>query len=95
MREAKERIRGVLLEMDAWNVLWQVDGRRTVAEIADNLRLPLDETVYHVECLKLMGIICAVDAVYLPEFIREKTEKRETDKTRRKTDTGGAAGERR
>lgn len=88
LREAKERVRGVLLDMDTWNVLWQVDGRRTVGEIAENLMLPLNETVYHLECLKLMGIVCPVDAIYLPEFILEKTEKRETGKKRRRSDTG-------
>ena len=86
LREAKERIRGVLLDKDAWNVLWQIDGKRTVSQIAANLMLPLDEVVYHTESLRFMGIICALDAIYLPEFIQEKTEKREGDKKRRKSD---------
>lgn len=92
LREAKDRVRGVLLEMDAWNVLWQIDSRRTVAEIAENLLIPLDVAIYHVECLKLMGIVCPVDAIYLPEFILDKTEKKQTDRRRRRSDAVTARG---
>lgn len=87
LREAKERIESVLLDMTAWNVLWQVDGRRSVEEIAINLALTVEEVVYHIECLRLMRIICPVDAVYLPDFIQEKTAKR-LNQNRRRTDEG-------
>lgn len=86
LREAKERIESVLLDMTAWNVLWQVDGRRSVEEIAMNLALTVEETVYHIECLRLMRIICPVDAVYLPDFIQEKTAKNRLNQNRRRTD---------
>lgn len=86
LREAKEQIESVLLDMIAWNVLWQVDGRRSVEEIAMNLALTVEETVYHIECLRLMRIICPVDAVYLPDFIREKTAKNHLNQNRRRSD---------
>lgn len=87
LREAKKQIESVLLDMTAWNVLWQVDGRRSVEEIAMNLALTVEEAVYHIECLRLMRIICPVDAVYLPDFIQEKTAKR-LNQNRRRTDEG-------
>lgn len=86
LREAKERIESVLLEMAAWNVLWQVDGRRSVEEIAMNLTMTIEETVYHIECLRLMRIICPVDAVYLPDFIMQKTAKGRLNQSRRRSD---------
>jgi hypothetical protein len=86
LREAKERVESVLLDMTAWNVLWQVDGRRTVEEIAMNLTLTVEEVIYHIECLRLMRIICPVDAVYLPDFIQEKTAKNHRNQNRRRTD---------
>ena len=86
LREAKERIQRVLLDMDTWNVLWQIDGRRSVEEIAVNLTMTVDEVVYHIESLRLMGIICPVDAVYLPDFIQEKTDKNKVNKNRRSSD---------
>lgn len=86
LREAKERIESVLLDMTAWNVLWQVDGRRSVEEIAMNLALTVEEVIYHIECLRLMNIVCPVDAVYLPDFIQEKTAKNRQNQNRRRTD---------
>ena len=86
LREAKQRLKGVLLERDTWNVLWQIDGKRSVAEIADNLMLPLGEVIYHTESLRLMAIICAVDAVYLPDFVQEKTKRKTDHPQRRKSD---------
>ena len=90
LREAKERVQSVLLDMDTWNVLWQIDGRRNVEEVAVNLTMPLDEVIYHMESLRLMGIICAVDAVYLPDFILEKTAKNQVNKNRRQSDEEGS-----
>jgi hypothetical protein len=52
-----------------------------------NLALTVEEAVYHIECLRLMRIICPVDAVYLPDFIQEKTAKR-LNQNRRRTDEG-------
>lgn len=86
LREAKERVESLLLDMNAWNVLWQVDGRRTVEEIAVTLTMPVEEAIYHIECLRLMRIICPVDAVYLPDFIQEKTAKNRQNQNRRRTD---------
>ena len=86
LREAKERIQRVLLDMDTWNILWQIDGRRSVEEIAVNLTMTVDEVIYHIESLRLMGIICPVDAVYLPDFIQEKTDKNQVNKNRRSSD---------
>lgn len=90
LREAKDRVKSTLLDMDTWNVLWQIDGRRTINEVAENLMMPLEVVVYHVECLKYMGIICPQGAVYLPEFIVEKTEKRMANRMRRKEDDSPA-----
>ena len=88
LREAKERLKTTLLDMDTWNTLWQIDGRRTVAQVSENLMMPLEIVVYHVECLKYMGIVCPVGAIYLPEFIIEKTEKKPTYEGKRKEDSG-------
>lgn len=86
LREAKQRLKTSLFERDVWNVLWQVDGKRTVEDISKNLIIPLEEVIYHIESLRLIGIICSLDAVFLPDFIYEKTNKEDDSRSRRKED---------
>ncbi len=86
LREAKQRMKTILLESDTWNVLWQIDGKNSVESIASNLAMPVEEVIYHTESLRMIGIICAVDAIYLPDFIQEKTNKAGGNQLRRKGD---------
>ncbi|MBA3582187.1 MAG: hypothetical protein H0W44_07020 [Gammaproteobacteria bacterium] len=86
LREARERVKQLMLETVAWNILWQINGKRSVADISETLSLNADLVVYHIESLRLMGVICPVGAVSLPNFIKEKTGKNFNNQARRSVD---------
>ncbi|MBA3582191.1 MAG: hypothetical protein H0W44_07040 [Gammaproteobacteria bacterium] len=75
VRGAKEKVKDLMLEQEAWSILWNVNGKNTATQIAEILKAPLLEVVYQIESLRLLGLVCPVDSISLPTFIKTKGKK--------------------